>query len=249
MPDVEIPIAVFWDATGHRKTIHFEELDDDNTSADAKLLELYDESEQVRVYPRDGSAGRRRHFYSEGTGARIFDGGERNPTHDSRVADILESLKRLNDGWSLMYQPVAAAHAVPAFGPLPAYVWDAEVTRILGPSACVRHDIYGDWGIHMSVRRPAVAVEVVHSHYPGESTFEALLAQSAALPLILLFDFTWVAKNRLVIVDEPGLRLILRSYTFSITGGSVWLGDTRREDITTSARLRVAAEKRYETWT
>lgn len=248
MPDVEHRIAVYWDATGHREEIHFEELENDNRFADAKLLELYDESEQVRVYPRDGSAHRRRHFYSESNGQRVFDGGERNPTHDSRVAKILESLTCLRGGWRLAYQPVAAEPPVPLFGPLPAYVWDAEVTRILSQRACVRHDIFGDWGIHMSVRRPAIAIEVVHSHYPEESTFEALLAQSTATPLVVLFDFTQVSRNRLVVVDEENQRLTFRSYTFSISDGSVWLGNTRRDDIATSARLRVAVAERYKGW-
>lgn len=248
MPDVEHRVAVFWDANGRRNSIRFEELEDDNKFADAKLLELYDESEQVRVYPRDGSAHRRRHFYSESTGQRAFDGGEHNPAHDSRVADVLASLKRLKDGWSLAYQQVASESPLPVFGPLPAYVWDAEVTRIVGPRACVRHDIYGDWGIHMSVRRPAIAIEVVNTHYPEEATFEALLAQSAAIPLVVLFDFTRARRNQLVVVDEENQRVSLRSYTFSITDGSVWLGNERREDITTSARLRVAADKRYGSW-
>lgn len=247
MSDVEHRIAVYWDAAGLRQTIHFEELENDIRFADAKLLELFDESEQVRVYPRDRAQGRR-HFYSESTGPRAFDRGETNPAHDARVQGILESLLRLGDGWRLAYQRLASSTLDTVFGPMPAYFWDAEVTRILNRRALVRHDIYGDWGIRMSARRPAIAIEVVHSHFPEEATFEALLARSAEVPLVVLFDFTMVKKNQLVVVNEESQVVALRSYTFSITDGSVWQGDTRRDDIRTSAHLGVVAGKLYSGW-
>jgi hypothetical protein len=250
MPDVEHRIAVYWDALGKRLIIHFEDLADDATFANAKLLELYDESEQVRVFPRDRTRrDGRRHFYSESSGRRALDRGENNPEHDERVFELAQALHTFGDGWRLAYQALAGAEPETIFGPLPAYTWGAEVTRILTADNSLRHDIYGDWGIRMSVRRPSIAIEVVNTHYPEEATFSALLAKSAEVPLVVLFDFTRFVRGRVLVVDEASQSIVFRSYAFSIFEGCVWLGKTPRKDITTSQHLEVAVKKRYEGWT
>jgi hypothetical protein len=248
MADVEHEIAVHWDEAGNRHTIHVDELVNDKTFSDAKGLELYDESEQVRVYPWEGTAVRRRHFHGKIKGPRSFDRGESNPEHDARVDRVLESLESLDDGWKLAYQSVAEAPLQTLFGPLPAYHWGDEVTRILNRAVSVRQDIYGDWGIRMSSRRPSIAVEVVHSHYPEEATFSALLAHTAEMPSIVFFDFTRVSGNTLVKIDRQAQMLIFRSYTYAITDGALWKGDKRLNDVKTSAHFAVLANRYYDTW-
>jgi len=248
MADVEHIIAVYWDVNGVRRTIHFEELADDDTFADAKGFELYDESEQVRVFPRDRSVGRR-HFFSESVVQRRFDRGENDPAHNARVDSILGALEKLDDGWSLAYQSVAATPPVTQFGPLPRYVWGAEVTRILNQDTSVRHDVFGDWGIRMSTRLPSIAIEVVNSHFPAEQTFAALVKKSLETPLVVLFDFTWVSRNKILVVDEKSQKLIFRSYTFSIYDGTLWEGDVPCPGINTADRFEVAARRRYDGWT
>ena len=246
-PDVEHECAVFWDERGHRNRIHFSELASDARYAEVKLLELWDESEQVRVNARPSSKGLR-HFYSKVTGDRLFDRGENNPAHDERVASLFESLDGLDDGWRISYQARAADPLQSVFGPMPSYSWGFEITRIVSPVASVRHDIYGDSGIRMSVRRPAIAIEVVHSHYPTEATFQALIDRSRDAPLIVFFDFTKVPRNRILVVDKAGQTLTYRSYTFRIFEGAVWLGAQRREDIDSAAKLCVAASEKYKDW-
>jgi hypothetical protein len=248
MADFEHPIAVHWDAAGARQMIRAEDLYDDTTFANAKNLELYDDSEQVRVYAREGTDTRRRHFRSETTGSRGFDRGESNPEHDARVDKILVALQGLNDGWKLAYQSYANTPLQTIFGPLPAYHWGAEVTRILSCTASVRQDIYGERGIRMSTRSPSIAVEVIHSHYPEEATFAALLAHSAEVPFIVFFEFTRLSGNTLVKVDQEAQTLFFRSYTYAVTDGALWRGDRRLDEVKTSAHFEVVANMHYKGW-
>jgi len=240
----EHELAVHWDELGRRQTIPAKDLVDDQTFADAKDRELFDESEQIRVYPRDGTATRRRHFRAEVTGVRGFDKGENSPAHNARVGALL----RLEDGWSVGYQTQANEPIERIFGPLPAYNWGKEVTRILSSTALARQDVYGDSGIRMSIRKPSIAVEVVQSHYPEEATFTALLAHTAQVPSIVFFDFTLASANALVRIDLKAQALIFRSYTFAITDGALWIGPERLDQVKTSAHFEVLARKRYRGW-
>ena len=247
MADVEHSIAVYWDEFGSRKQIKFKELEDDATYTDAQQKELFDESEQVRVNVRVSSKGLR-HFYSESSGLRSFDRGENNPAHDNRVGEIRNRLLTLTGGWSIAFQYAANTPQTVLFNQLPAYSWDTEVTRILDSSTLVRHDVYGDIGIRMSVRKPSLAIEVVHSHYPEEASFAGMISETRRIPSIILFDFTRAGSNSLIKIDEKSQTLLFRSYTFSISDGSVWQGLERRPEITTSADLQVAADNVYEKW-
>ena len=247
MCDVLHKIAVYYDDRHIRQTIWAEMLKDKAVLAKARCLELYDESEQVRVAPRVPQ-NRAPHFVQHAAllnGRKLFK-GESDPVHNKRVAELANALMAL-DELSLVFKPNLKADAPTSkLFSMPKYQWGTEVRRIVDEITIVRHDVYGNLGLQMSVLCPEIAIEVINTHYPEEPVFASLLRKTKKVPFIVLFDFTshW---NSFLRVDNDRKTLQIRPWTFYLRGGAVWKGSVKTS-IDSSARLKLEVEAMIQRW-
>lgn len=252
MADIEHPIAVYFNEKDERRTIRADELKEPAALARARLLELYDASEQVRVAPRISKHGTP-HFYATTRGGRkVFSAEATDPRHNDRIKELMQGLK-LFDVWSLTLvekrKAEGKANEISHENvlKLPKYRWQAEVHRILAEDTVVRHDIFGQSDeLGMSVRRPWIAIEVIRTHFPEEAAFSAMLQTSKRMPLIVLFDFVDF-KNSFVKVDNRQRMIAYRPWTFFIWDGRVWKG-RKPTAITTSAGFEIEVKNMTNGW-
>lgn len=246
--DIEHPVAVYFDQQGNRVHVWASSLRDPEQLALAKGRELYDASEQVRVAPRVSKNGVP-HFYEITSRARRVFSGEDDPTHNNRVKDLHDKLQEL-ESWALVLttKDKATGNAThEEILKLPQYDWGKETHRILDEKAIVRHDIFGQApDLAMSVRRPWIAIEVVHTHFPEEEAFAAFLETSKRLPLIVLFEHT-ARRNTFVKVDDKNNLLQISRWTYYIKDGCVWQG-REKTSIATSARLQIELLGMLKRW-
>ncbi|CAB3755453.1 hypothetical protein LMG29542_02598 [Paraburkholderia humisilvae] len=214
----------------------------------AKGRELYDASEQVRVAPRVSKNGVP-HFYEMTSRARSVFSGEDDPTHNNRVKDLHDKLQAL-DSWALVLTTKDKATGNVDHDEIlkfPQYSWGTETHRILDEKAIVRHDIFGQSpDLAMSIRRPWIAIEVVHTHFPEEEAFAAFLDISKRLPLIVLFEHT-ARRNVFVKIDDKNGLLQISRWTYYIKDGYVWQGH-EKTNVSTSARLQIELVGMLKRW-
>lgn len=223
------PVAIYYDLNGIKSWLLPHELQNVEKRAFARSIELWDEDEEYRLYPRYRVNSP--HFYSLSNKLRrLHVSAETDPAHNRRVDEILEILDsgvnyRIgfntwdSDGEKNEEQFVAFTETL-------GYTWGKEVTRALSEDTRCRHDLFGARkALQLMSRYPWVAIEVVKHHYPDDATFEALLSLSKALPLVVLFDFVDV-KNYFFHVKK-GERVI--RVVYYIYDGSVWKGERRWE--------------------
>ena len=252
MADIKHPTAAYLDEKGNRGLIRAEELLDKAVLERAKLLKLYDASEQVRVSPKFSKTGTP-FFCATAIGKRsVLFAAESNPAHNHRINELLTALKSL-DRWSLalMDKPLNAKNLhAPKYEnvlKMPKYQWGTEIHRILAEDSIVRHDLFGQsTELEMSVLRPWVAIEVVHTHFPDEKTFSILLGTSKRMPLTVFFDFTEYPDS-FVKVDTTQKILQYRPWTYFIRDGRVWKG-RNATTISTSARLQIEVKAMTKEW-
>ncbi|WP_454808322.1 hypothetical protein [Paraburkholderia fungorum] len=248
MADIEHPTAVYFDEVGKRFVVRAADLQDTEELALAKGRELYDASEQVRVAPRLSKNGVP-HFYEIAPRTRKVFTGEADPTHDRRVNDLHDRLQAL-DAWVLALttqRGPSGDYDYEEILRLPPYSWGTETHRILNANVIVRHDIFGQsQDLAMSIRRPWLAIEVVHTHFPEEEAFTAFLDTSKRFPLVVLFEHT-ARRNVFVKVDNKRGLLQISRWTYYIRDGFVWRGD-RKTNISTSAHLQVEFLKMLKGW-
>ncbi|MGA3983698.1 hypothetical protein ACI2VH_06005 [Ralstonia nicotianae] len=250
--ELEHPEAYYIDANGVQQKIRAEELFDVSKRALAAEHHLTDKTGQIDLHPRarDGATP---HFVATGVrGTRSVFEGEKDPTHDARVETLLRKLEgartwRLGLGnwvnrpngqfnWEVK-NPIA----------LQFYKWGNEVYRIVTRNAIVRHDLFGQaLRLDMSVNQPWVAIEVIHTHFPEEEAFAAMLEMSERVPFYVLFDFT-VMEDKFVRVEPKANAIIYREWTYLIHDGHVWRGE-QKQDIRTSAALRTHVLALFRKW-
>ncbi|HNN44979.1 MAG TPA: hypothetical protein PKN34_02915 [Azospira sp.] len=238
MKSLEHAFAVYIDDNGCRHTLNAEDLSDDKIFEKAKGLTLYDASEQAILVPRD-IPGKRRHFYEPNSvGGRSVSGYENgnDPAHDLRVEENLVNLlssKRWKVGFKngdQFQQIFDVSH----------YDWDIEVHRIVSKDIIIRHDLFGQSKfVGMSVFRPWVAIEVIHTHFPEEKTFSALMSLSRHIPLVVLFDV--VSRRNYFLKIDPAAGTVRCSYY--LYEGQVWNGE-KPTDIRTALGLKATIESR-----
>lgn len=248
MPDVRHKFAVYFDSNGVRRTIQAKDLSNPNILADAKLKELYDGSEQFRIAPRVGQ-DITAHFYelTSNPDARRPFLGEDDETHNKRVEQLRDDLVNLSDFSLVLKETEKAGGAIKEIFKFPKYRWASEVHRILKSNAIVRHDIFGQSEeLNMSIRRPWIAIEVIHTHYPEEETFTALKEASEHIPLIVLFDFT-VKPNSFLRVSPSNNVIQIRPWTYYIRQGKIWKG-MEETKINSSARLKIDVDSVLDWW-
>jgi hypothetical protein len=242
LPPLEHDTAYYRNTDFKQAQIDANELVSDQRYAFAQATYLTDRDESIRLHPRRPD-GKRPHFYAKSEHKRSEFRGENNPAHNLRVERVLERLSRLEAGWKLVFEDYDAPPEV-LYDCMPKYTWDKEVTRILTDSTAVRHDIYGE---HLQLRtsdiRPSVAVEVVHSHYPDDASFSAMLEETQRLPKLILFDHTF-KDNKFVRVESPS-KVIVRYFSFWMKEGKVYHGN-KGGKITNARELRLALEQRVK---
>ena len=240
-------IAIYHDASGKEHTIKAKDLVKDDVFETAKVNELWDRDEQIRLEAREGVYGddddvvRERHFYASPTGGlrNVYDTVEDNPVHNARVGEI----ERILDEGKIQ-KVITGSYVNKVFEPVELfevmdYQWESEVTRIIDEHAIVRHDIFGQSNnIRMSILRPWVAIEVINEHYPEERAFEAFILWSRMIPFLVAFDFTDRPDHFLKIDTFLGM-MAVKLYIY---GGIVWYEGKEESQITTSAALKIFAE-------
>lgn len=238
MRDLEHLFAIYYDGYGCSHTLSAEDLSDDRVFEKAKDLILYDASEQSILVPRDIS-GKRRHFYEpNNTGRRSVYGfdSENDETHYQRVEEDLINLLS-SKRWLVGFKDGDQFQQI---FDIQHYDWDIEVHRIVSKNIIVRHDVFGQSKrMGMSVFRPWIAIEVIHTHFPEEPTFDALMNLSKHIPLLVLFDFT-APRNYFLKIDPRGKTI---RFSYYIYEGRVWNGG-QLTDIRTSAGLKAVIESR-----
>lgn len=247
MPELEHEIAIYYDEVLTRHELRAKMLHDNATLELAKTNILYDEAEQVRVHPRFSSK-RRPHFYSESTGKRRVSAFETDDLHNKRVSDLLNKLNLLNNFSLILRTKKDDLNCDEIIQKFPQYEWDAEVHRILSESTIVRHDIFGHYiKPAMSVNRPWIAIEVVHTHFPEEAAFAAILEASKNYPLLVIFDLT--ARPGTFCKIDIGLNaLIISRWTYYIQDGLVHQNNQPKHNIKTSARLEIEVKSLIKKW-
>jgi hypothetical protein len=214
--------CTFRDKNGVLKRIYPKSLLGLNISQKLKVrkMELFDESEEYRLYPRFNEKSP--HFYSKSSNVRTYDKNDKDKStkHDDRVSDLVKDLNKINNlniGYYL-YDESDNQYFETVIR-IEGYHWEAEVSRIINSNTRVQHDVYGaDLSLSMSQRRPFIAIEVVKTHFPEKNTFESLLKLSKDIPLIVIFDFT-VKKNYYCAVVKGDNQLRISNYIYN---GSLW---------------------------
>ncbi len=223
------PVAIYHNSEGTKCQIFPHELHDVGKRAFARSIELWDEDEEYRLYPRYRADSP--HFYSLSNKLRkLHASAETDPAHNQRVNELLEIL-----GSDVNYkigfntwdgEGEGKEEQFVAFTETRRYTWGKEVTRALSEDVRSRHDLFGATrDLQLTSRYPWVAIEVVKHHYPDDETFNALLSLSKSLPFVVLFDFV-DARNYFFQVkrEDRAIRVV-----YYIYDGSVWKGEKRWE--------------------
>lgn len=250
--ELEHPAAYYFDDNGVQQRILAKDLSNVATRTLAAEQKLTDKTGQIDLHPRVPSEAVP-HFVATGVRrTRSVCDGERDPTHDARVDALLAKLKSRRT-WKLALGKAASKSGQPLNWELtepivlPAYEWDAEVYRIMTKDSIVRHDLFGQaLRLGMSANQPWVAIEVIHTHFPEESAFAAMLEMSERVPFYALFDFT-AAKDKFVRVEPESDAIIYRDWTYLIHDGHVWKGN-QKQAIQTSAALKVHVTQQLNKW-
>ncbi|QQC63161.1 hypothetical protein [Paraburkholderia ginsengisoli] len=249
---LEHDLAYYFDKQGVRQEIRAEDLSDVTTRALAAEQNLTDKSGQTELSPRVRN-GAVPHFVATGVrGTRNIFEGETDDTHNARVRALLQRLKGARK-WQLALGE-SVAKSTGGFDwklhdaiELTAYEWGNEVYRIVTKDAIIRHDLFGQaLRLDMSANEPWVAIEVIHTHFPEEEAFGAMLDLSERVPFYVLFDFTALRDKFLRVLPESNA-IIYREWTYLIHDGQVWKG-TKKQDIRTSAALKVHVLDMFRRW-
>ncbi len=236
--------AVYLDQDDELQKLYPEDLRDLSISQKIKVreLELYDESEEYRLYPRFNEKSP--HFYCKSP-VRTFDKNtkDKSKKHDERIKELFEQLnsqKKVNVGYytfdddgNKYFETLVSINN---------YTWGSEVSRIIDSTYRVQHDLFGaNLSLSMSIRKPLIALEVVKTHFLEKRTFDCLLKLSKEIPLIVILDFT-IKKNYhcQVIEDENKLRI-----THYIYNGSVWNRDKETKIHSHEFALRYFEDKGF----
>ncbi|WP_089527745.1 hypothetical protein [Pantoea ananatis] len=236
MSDLEHTKAIYY-KDGELKTILPEDLTNPEILEIAKTEFLMDESESIRLRPRI-QENKKPHFFSaDSEKKRIILNIENDPVHNLRIDEILGILKK-NSKWKIMISFFRSNNLEiePKFI-LEDYLWDKEVHRITSSEAIVRHDIFGQKkDISMSIFKPWIAIEVINTHYPSDTTFDEMINLSKNFPFMVLFDIiNTKKKNYLLHIDSKSNQIRPLLYIYN---GSVWKGYKELKHVKTSATLK-----------
>ena len=213
--------AVYRDNNDQKKKLYPIKLAGLNISQKIKIreLELYDECEEYRIYPRFNE--KTPHFFCNSS-VRYYDNNrkDKSPKHDVRVNELVKQLNRLkhikvgyytfDDDQNKYFETLVS---------LKDYTWEAEINRIINSTCRVQHDVFGaNLSLSMSTRKPLVAIEVIKTHFFEKRTFENLLKLARDIPLLVILDFT-IKKNYYCQVVEDESRLRISHYIYN---GSLW---------------------------
>ena len=216
--------AVYRDKKDEKVRLYPKELSGLNISQKINIreLELYDEFEEYRIYPRFNEKSP--HFFCKSS-VRDCDKNRKDKSqkHDKRVDDLVKKLNRL-DHINIGYYTFDDENKkfFETLVSLKDYTWGSEISRIIDSTYRVQHDVFGaNLSLSMSTRKPFIAIEVVKTHFPEKRTFEGLLKLTKDIPLLIILDFT-IKSNYYCQVIEDENRLRISHYIYN---GAVWNGD------------------------
>jgi len=244
--DVLHPYAYYFE-NDKLEDIYYEKLANNDIFEKAQSKTLTDSSGYITLQARPSKTGRR-HFYevAKQPGARTEYFSRDSAPHDTRVGDLLKKLKARNGLSMKIRNGKQGAYTYDFFLDLTGYNWDKEVHRIMSSEVAVRHDLYGAHpDLRMSVHRPAIAIEVIDTHYPEEKAFEAMLLATKNFPLVVIFDF--VKKPNSFFSVEADFVQMTR-WAFYIRNGKVWHNGRERSNITTPNRLKIECDELVKRW-
>lgn len=217
------PKAIYFDVTGVRHELHPEDLHDTVKRSLARSNELWNETQEFRLYPRYNLSSP--HFYALRPGRMLYKREEANPEHDSRIINLLN---HLNDNPNLklgFYTWDGEERTFCTLVDVSNYFWSKETYRAVSKFGCCRHDLFGaSNGNQLVQSQPWIAIEVVKHHFLEEKAFKDLITLSSILPILIAFDFI-DAPNYFLKIEECRVRI-----TYYIYDGSVWNGEKRWPD-------------------
>jgi hypothetical protein len=236
--------AVYRDENGEVQKLYPKDLNGLSISQKIKIreLELYDEFEEYRLYPR--FIEKSPHFFCKSS-VRHYDNNRKDKSkkHDKRVCDLVDQLNSL-DNISVGYYTFDEDRNkyFETLVSLKNYTWGAEVSRIIDSKHRVLHDVFGaNLSLSMSTRKPLIAIEVVKTHFLEKRTFDGLLKLSKEIPLLVILDFT-IKKNYYCQVIENENRLRIAHYIYN---GSVWNRDKETKIHSQEFALKYFEENGY----
>lgn len=189
--ELQNPIAVYFDACGGRREIRASELGDKKVLD--RALELAHDN-QLYHWSGSGHLGVNRgvpdqiraHFVLKNGRAVPVYVRERSQEHDKVAQYLIMSLRSppLPEGyWKWTNANGEVCH-------LRGYEWELEVIRTIAPGVCARHDIFGHVKtFYTSPFCPVIKIEVIDFHYPEAQVFDALMALTAIIPMVVMFTF------------------------------------------------------------
>jgi hypothetical protein len=242
--------AIYRDSNNDIKEIYPDDLKNLSISEkiNIKKLELYDEDEEYRIFPRFNE--QTPHFYCRSKTIRTIDKNrlDKSKKHDDRIDDLINDLKSVNT-FKIGYYTFDKNLEEKYFETLLSikdYSWDKEVHRIISSDSRVIHDIFGaELSLSMSQKKPNIAIEVVKTHFPEKNTFEKLLKLSEEFPLLIIFDFT-IKKNYYFQVKSDENLIRISHY---ICNGSLWDRDKELNITTQEYALEYFKKNNYLDYT
>lgn len=238
--------AIYDDINGEEQKIYPNDLHDLTKLAFARDQELFDETKQIRLYPRYRKDSP--HFYSlQNVQRNIINRGENSVEHKNRIDDLIDKLNNNPKIFKIGYYTFSndSDDGKRQFNELAStknYTWGKEITRFISENSICRHDIYGQQEIlSQSSIHPSIAIEVIDSHYPDSKVINEWLELTKIIPLIITFDLVKKKNYYLQIkdndykVEEERNTIRMVYYIFD---GSVWKGSVRRTDIVSGGDFR-----------
>jgi hypothetical protein len=220
----KIEYAIYQDKDGEWQKIYPDELHDEEILELARNNELFDPSGEHIVfarYRRDAP-----HFYSMSAIKQVED-FENDTIHNNHLQSILDVLRSRSDyilGTYNFNEPKLknGKYAFEVIAKIEDYTWDKEVTRGCTWLSVCRHDVFGRCSmLRQSLKYPCIAVEVIHHHYPSQSSFLGWLELSKIVPMVICFDFVY-CDDYFFQIRENRIRV-----TYYIYDGSFWINSKR----------------------
>ena len=156
---------------------------------------LWDENfNEVKIYPRTPDT--RAHFKLKS--GQVRSKGTRDdadPTHDQAVDFLSKSLANSPNAPEILGKRWQGSSpiSVPLWSPHPSsdYIWytDPSTQIAIEPATCIRPDIVGidRTRLNRTATNPSIIIEVVHHHWPDESTWFNLVKLSRMNYLVVFY--------------------------------------------------------------
>lgn len=180
--------AIYYSVDLVKITVPSSKLQEPKTLAALDKVELWDESETIRLTTvnREGSPHFRQHATNAGSRV-VF--SEETSEHSLRLSSELENLQK-NPKVEFNYYTNPKEKITAPILKIQDYHWQSDVTKYYAEDVALRHDIFGiSKRLITSVKQPEVAIEIIDSSFLNEEAFNEVLRKTEEYPLVVLFVF------------------------------------------------------------